>query len=183
VVPTHYEALGVEPTATADEIKRAWKRVARESHPDRNPGDPAAEARFKLASDAWTTLQDPRKRELYDEWRNRPVEPDPPPPPPRPRPRPQPHPAPPPVPDELYLCMDCGAPSQGLRCGECERTWRQRNVRVHAESRAGLVMGYWREQYNLEMLYGHLGTVTRTGVGSVRLIKPSARRRKRRRKR
>lgn len=61
-----YAALGVKRTATAEEIRKAYKRIARESHPDLNPGDPAAEARFKAAAAAWDLLRDPEKRARYD---------------------------------------------------------------------------------------------------------------------
>ncbi len=48
----YYEILGVERSATTEEIKKAFRRVARETHPDANPDDPEAEARFKLAAEA-----------------------------------------------------------------------------------------------------------------------------------
>ncbi len=47
-----YAALGLTKTASAEDIRRAYKRIARESHPDLNPGDPKAEAKFKAASSA-----------------------------------------------------------------------------------------------------------------------------------
>lgn len=61
-----YAALGVAKTASDDEIKRAYKRVARESHPDLNPGDPKAEAKFKAASAAYDLLKDADKRARFD---------------------------------------------------------------------------------------------------------------------
>ena len=61
-----YAALGVPRTATEAEIRKAYKRVARESHPDLNPGDPAAEARFKEAQAAFELLKDAEKRARFD---------------------------------------------------------------------------------------------------------------------
>jgi DnaJ-class molecular chaperone len=61
-----YAALGVAKTATQDEIKKAYKKIARESHPDLNPGDPKAEARFKAASTAYDLLKDPEQRGRFD---------------------------------------------------------------------------------------------------------------------
>lgn len=61
-----YAALGVAKTAPQDEIRKAYKKIARESHPDLNPGDPAAEARFKAAASAWELLKDPEKRGRFD---------------------------------------------------------------------------------------------------------------------
>jgi curved DNA-binding protein CbpA len=63
---THYETLGVEPTADAPTIKRAWRRAARDNHPDRHPGDAGAAARFKAASQAWDVLRNPGTRQEYD---------------------------------------------------------------------------------------------------------------------
>jgi molecular chaperone DnaJ len=62
----HYEALGVSRQATADEIKRAYRRLARDHHPDANPDDPQAEARFKEVAHAYETLSDPERRQRYD---------------------------------------------------------------------------------------------------------------------
>ncbi|WP_182346491.1 molecular chaperone DnaJ [Tomitella gaofuii] len=64
-----YADLGVTSTATADEIKKAYRKLARELHPDANPGDEAAEERFKRVSEAYTVLADADKRKEYDEAR------------------------------------------------------------------------------------------------------------------
>src|SRR5437879_1292483 len=61
-----YEVLGIGRDATDDEIKKAYRRLARQYHPDANDGDPAAEARFKELSAAYDTLRDPEKRRRYD---------------------------------------------------------------------------------------------------------------------
>src|SRR5947209_7428854 len=61
-----YEVLGISREATDDEIKKAYRRLARQYHPDANDGDPAAEARFKELSAAYDTLRDPDKRRGYD---------------------------------------------------------------------------------------------------------------------
>lgn len=61
-----YDDLGVAKTATAAEIKKAYKRIARESHPDLNPGDTAAADRFKAASAAHDILKDPEQRARFD---------------------------------------------------------------------------------------------------------------------
>lgn len=64
----YYKILGVEKTATADEIKRAYKKVAIKYHPDRNPGDKSAEEKFKQAAEAYDVLRDPQKRARYDQF-------------------------------------------------------------------------------------------------------------------
>ena len=62
----HYDALGVPRNASADEIKRAYRNLARRYHPDANPDDPAAEERFKEIGHAYEVLSDPEKRQRYD---------------------------------------------------------------------------------------------------------------------
>jgi molecular chaperone DnaJ len=65
-----YAELGVSSTASADEIKRAYRKLARELHPDANPGDSRAEARFKSVSEAYGVLSDSDKRKQYDDARS-----------------------------------------------------------------------------------------------------------------
>ncbi|MBM0205481.1 molecular chaperone DnaJ [Micromonospora sp. NPDC051227] len=65
-----YAVLGVDKAASADDIKKAYRKVARESHPDHNPGDLKAEERFKAASEAYNVLSDSGRRREYDEMRS-----------------------------------------------------------------------------------------------------------------
>jgi molecular chaperone DnaJ len=63
----YYKTLGVKRTSSADEIRKAYRRLARKYHPDLNPGDKAAEERFKQIQEAYDVLSDPKKREMYDQ--------------------------------------------------------------------------------------------------------------------
>lgn len=64
-----YAVLGVPTHASAEDLKKAYRAIARDSHPDRNPGDETAEARFKAAADAYRVLGDPDSRRAYDAGR------------------------------------------------------------------------------------------------------------------
>src|SRR5690242_14219247 len=64
-----YKVLGVSKTAEPDEIKKAYRKLARQYHPDSNAGDTKAEAKFKEVSEAYDVVGDPKKRKEYDEAR------------------------------------------------------------------------------------------------------------------
>jgi len=63
----YYQTLGVDRTAGADEIRKAYRKLARKHHPDLNPGDKSAEERFKKVQEAYDVLSDPKKKQMYDQ--------------------------------------------------------------------------------------------------------------------
>src|SRR5258706_15344085 len=63
----YYETLGVPRKAAADDIRKAYRKLARKYHPDLNPGDKAAEDRFKNVQEAYDVLNDKNKRQMYDQ--------------------------------------------------------------------------------------------------------------------
>src|SRR6187399_1214658 len=64
----YYEILGVTKPSSADEIKKAYRKVAMQFHPDRNPGDKVAEEKFKEAAEAYEILSDTDKKAQYDRF-------------------------------------------------------------------------------------------------------------------
>src|SRR6266581_4830083 len=64
----YYETLGVPRKAEAEEIRKAYRKLARKFHPDLNPGDKSAEDRFKNVQEAYDILSDPKKRQMYDQF-------------------------------------------------------------------------------------------------------------------
>ena len=64
----YYDILGLDRTCDEGEIKKAYRKMAMQFHPDRNPGDSEAEARFKEAAEAYEVLRDTQKRRLYDQY-------------------------------------------------------------------------------------------------------------------
>ncbi|MBA2792551.1 MAG: J domain-containing protein, partial [Thermoleophilaceae bacterium] len=67
VTKNPYDALGVDKKASDEEIKKAYRKLARQYHPDKNPGDASAEERFKAIQEAHSILSDPKKRREYDQ--------------------------------------------------------------------------------------------------------------------
>ncbi len=64
----YYETLGLNKKATAEELRKAYRKLARKYHPDLNPGDKSAEDRFKNVQEAYDVLSEPRKRQMYDQY-------------------------------------------------------------------------------------------------------------------
>src|SRR6266511_1927436 len=65
----YFQVLGVAETATVDDVKKAFRRLAKQYHPDRNPSNPQASERFKEINEAHDVLSDPEKRKKYDQLR------------------------------------------------------------------------------------------------------------------
>src|SRR6185312_8168060 len=64
----YYETLGVPRKASADEVRKSYRKLARKYHPDLNPGDKSSEERFKNVQEAYDVLSDPKKRQMYDQY-------------------------------------------------------------------------------------------------------------------
>ena len=72
----YYEVLGVAKNASDEELKKAYRKLAKQYHPDRNPGDTEAEAKFKEANEAYEVLSNPDKRSRYDQFGHAGVDPN-----------------------------------------------------------------------------------------------------------
>ena len=72
----YYEILGVAKNASADEVKKAYRRIAMKNHPDRNPDNKAAEDVFKEATEAYEVLSDKEKKAAYDQYGHAGVDPN-----------------------------------------------------------------------------------------------------------
>src|ERR671913_631002 len=64
----YYEMLGVARGASEDDVRKAYRKLARKYHPDLNPGDKSAEERFRNVQEAYDILSDPKKRQMYDQF-------------------------------------------------------------------------------------------------------------------
>ncbi|MFQ5741821.1 MAG: DnaJ domain-containing protein, partial [Acidobacteriota bacterium] len=64
----YYQVLGLKRGASADEVRKAYRRLARKYHPDVNPGDKSAEEKFKHIQEAYDVLSDSKKRKMYDQY-------------------------------------------------------------------------------------------------------------------
>src|SRR3989337_3593682 len=71
----YYEIIGVKRDASQEDIKKAFRKLARKYHPDLNPGDKSSEHKFKEINEAYSVLSDPKKREEYDRFGKTPFEP------------------------------------------------------------------------------------------------------------
>lgn len=63
----YYEVLGVSKDASSDDLKKAYRKLAKQYHPDMNPGDKTAETKFKEVNEAYEVLNDPAKRQRYEQ--------------------------------------------------------------------------------------------------------------------